>query len=110
MIARLSGIVLEKSGEAAVLDVQGVGYLVHFSVQSMGRLPPEGARAQVRCYTHVREDLGLLLMHGYRRKGKLFKYPGSVLKDCFGLKGHRVCDRANTGKCRDCLNCLTYLK
>ena len=65
---------------------------------------------ETRFYTHVREDLGLLLMHGYRRKGKLFKYPGSVLKDCFGLEGHRVCDRANTGKCHDCLNCLTYLK
>lgn len=56
MIARLSGIVVEKGAETAVLDVQGVGYLVHLSVQSMGRLPPEGSRAQVRCYTHVRED------------------------------------------------------
>lgn len=56
MIARLTGTVLEKSGDAAVLDVQGVGYRVHLSQQSMGKLPPEGARAQLRCYTHVRED------------------------------------------------------
>jgi Holliday junction DNA helicase RuvA len=56
VIASLSGTVLEKRGDAAVLDVQGVGYLVHLSLQSMGKLPPEGARAQVRCYTHVRED------------------------------------------------------
>jgi Holliday junction DNA helicase RuvA len=56
MIARLAGTVLEKRADAAVLDVEGVGYLVHLSLQSMGKLPPEGARAQLRCYTHVRED------------------------------------------------------
>jgi Holliday junction DNA helicase RuvA len=56
VIARLSGTVLEKSGDSAVLDVQGVGYRVHLSLQSMGKLPPEGGRAQRRCYTHVRED------------------------------------------------------
>ena len=56
MIARLSGVVLEKSGDSAVLDVQGVGYRVHLSLQSMAQLPPEGARAQLRCHTHVRED------------------------------------------------------
>jgi len=56
MIARLSGLVLEKRADAAVVDVQGVGYLVHLSSQSMTALPPEGGRAQLRCYTHVRED------------------------------------------------------
>jgi holliday junction DNA helicase RuvA len=56
VIARLSGTVLEKRSDGAVLDVQGVGYLVHLSLQSMAGLPPEGARAQLRCYTHVRED------------------------------------------------------
>ena len=52
----LSGIVLEKREDAAVLDVQGVGYLIHLSLQSMAHMPPEGARAQLRCHTHVRED------------------------------------------------------
>jgi Holliday junction DNA helicase RuvA len=56
VIARLSGVLVEKRPDAALLDVQGVGYLVHLSLQSMGKLPAEGARAQVRCYTHVRED------------------------------------------------------
>lgn len=56
MIARLSGTLLEKRSDSALLDVQGVGYLVHLSIQSLGQLPAEGARAQVRCYTHVRED------------------------------------------------------
>jgi Holliday junction DNA helicase RuvA len=56
VIARLAGVVIDKRADAAVLDVQGVGYLVHLSLQSIGKLPPEGARAQLRCYTHVRED------------------------------------------------------
>src|SRR2546421_9693418 len=56
MIARGSGTRLEKREDVAVVGVQGVGYEVHLSLQSMARLPPEGARAQLRCYTHVRED------------------------------------------------------
>jgi Holliday junction DNA helicase RuvA len=56
VIARLSGTVMEKRGDAAIIDVQGVGYLVHLSLQSMAGLPPEGGRTQLRCYTHVRED------------------------------------------------------
>jgi holliday junction DNA helicase RuvA len=56
VIARLSGTLIEKRGDAAVIDVSGVGYLVHVSLQSMGRLPAEGGRAELRCYTHVRED------------------------------------------------------
>jgi Holliday junction DNA helicase RuvA len=56
VIARLSGTLIEKRGDAAVIDVSGVGYLVHVSLQSMVRLPAEGGRAELRCYTHVRED------------------------------------------------------
>ena len=56
MIARLAGLLLEKRADAAIIDVQGVGYLVHLSQQSLGKLPAEGARAQLRTYTHVRED------------------------------------------------------
>jgi hypothetical protein len=64
---------------------------------------------ETRFYTNVKGDLRLLRMEGYKKKGTLFKYPGSVLQDCFALEGHRTCDRRNTGKCRDCLNCLAYL-
>jgi Holliday junction DNA helicase RuvA len=56
VIARLAGVLIEKRGDAAVVDVQGVGYLVHLSLQSLGKLPPEGGRTQLRCYTHVREE------------------------------------------------------
>ena len=56
MIARISGKLLEKRADAAVVDVGGIGYLVQVSLQSMARLPAEGTQAQLRTYTHVRED------------------------------------------------------
>lgn len=56
MIARLAGALLEKRGDVAVVDVGGVGYLVHLSLQSMARLPAEGGEVRLRTYTHVRED------------------------------------------------------
>jgi holliday junction DNA helicase RuvA len=56
VIARLSGVVLEKGESHAVLDVHGVGYLVHLSQFSLAALPPRGDAVTVRCITHVRED------------------------------------------------------
>ncbi len=56
MIARLSGKVAEKGADHAVLDVGGVGYLVHLSAVSLAALPPEGAPATLRTYTNVRQD------------------------------------------------------
>jgi len=56
VIARLTGIVAEKSDEHAVLDVNGVGYRVHLSAVSLSTLPPLGEKASLRTYTHVRED------------------------------------------------------
>ena len=56
MIAWLSGVVEEKREGAAVIDVGGVGYLVHLSAASLAALPPQGGRASLRIHTHVRED------------------------------------------------------
>jgi len=56
MIARLTGLVLEKGEDTAVLDVHGVGYLVHLSAASLLALPPRGEQASLRTITHVRED------------------------------------------------------
>jgi Holliday junction DNA helicase RuvA len=56
VIARLSGKVLEKGEGHAILDVNGVGYLVHLSQLSLAALPARGEGATVRTYTHVRED------------------------------------------------------
>ena len=55
MIAHLAGDVVEKREGAVVLDVNGVGYLVHVSQTCLATLPP-GERVRLRTYTHVRED------------------------------------------------------
>lgn len=56
MIAALRGIVLEKNLNDAVIDVNGVGYRVFFSLLGLARLPDEGQPAKVRVRTVVRED------------------------------------------------------
>lgn len=56
MIARLFGKVAEKGADHAVVDVGGVGYLVHLSAVSLAALPPTGQPATLRTYTNVRQD------------------------------------------------------
>jgi holliday junction DNA helicase RuvA len=63
MIARLSGMLIEKRGDAAVIDVGGVGYLVHVSQQSMAPLGPAGSAVELRIHTHVREEA--LQLYGF---------------------------------------------
>jgi Holliday junction DNA helicase RuvA len=56
VIARLTGTVAEKGDDHAVVDVGGVGYLVHLSAPSLASLPPRGERASLRTFTQVRQD------------------------------------------------------
>jgi holliday junction DNA helicase RuvA len=56
MIARLTGLVAEKSDGHAILDVNGVGYDVSLSAVALAALPPAGEKVSLRTYTHVRED------------------------------------------------------
>lgn len=56
MIARLSGKIAEKGADHAIVDVGGVGYLVHLSAVSLAALPPEGGAASLRTFTNVRQD------------------------------------------------------
>jgi holliday junction DNA helicase RuvA len=56
VIARLSGKVAEKGADHAILDVGGVGYLVHLSAVSLAHLPPTGQPAALRTFTNVRQD------------------------------------------------------
>jgi holliday junction DNA helicase RuvA len=56
VIARLSGKVAEKGADHAIVDVGGVGYLVHLSAVSLAQLPPQGEVATLRTFTNVRQD------------------------------------------------------
>lgn len=56
MIARLSGKLLETGDGFAVIDVGGVGYLVHLSTVTLASFPARGEAVSLRIHTHVRED------------------------------------------------------
>ena len=55
MIALLTGRVVALEDGRCVLDVNGVGYLVHASTRTLAAMPAEGA-ARVLIETQVRED------------------------------------------------------
>ncbi len=56
MIARLSGILIEKSVTQCVVDVHGVGYRVVIPLTTFYELPEIGRPAVIHIHTHVRED------------------------------------------------------
>ena len=56
MIASLAGVLGDKSTERIVVDVGGVGYAVHVSLQTFADLPPPGAEVRLLVHTEVRED------------------------------------------------------
>ncbi len=56
MIALLAGTLAEKRPERLVVDVGGVGYAVHVSLQTFADLPSAGAAVRLLVHTEVRED------------------------------------------------------
>jgi Holliday junction DNA helicase RuvA len=56
MIAYLRGRVVRVGEDHAVLDVHGVGYLVHASARSLRRLPAQGETAELLIDFHLGED------------------------------------------------------
>ncbi|RMG17968.1 MAG: Holliday junction branch migration protein RuvA [Deltaproteobacteria bacterium] len=56
MIGRLTGRVAEKTASEVIVDVGGVGYLVHASISTLAALPKVGAETTLRIHTHVRDD------------------------------------------------------
>jgi Holliday junction DNA helicase RuvA len=56
MIARLSGILIEKSITQCVVDVHGAGYRVCVPLSTFYELPEIGEPVVIHVHTHVRED------------------------------------------------------
>jgi Holliday junction DNA helicase RuvA len=56
VLASLSGTLSEKRPERLVVDVGGVGYGVHVSLQAFADLPPAGSSVRLLVHTEVRED------------------------------------------------------
>jgi holliday junction DNA helicase RuvA len=64
MIARLTGTLAELTADAAVIDVSGVGYLVHMSSRTLDALGGVGAEVMILTELQVREDQWTLFGFG----------------------------------------------
>jgi holliday junction DNA helicase RuvA len=67
VIARLTGTVLERTATAVVLDVRGVGYLVH--VTPGADIPPRGQQVTLHTSLQVREDA--MTLYGFTSAAEL---------------------------------------
>lgn len=56
MIGKLTGTLDSIAGDAALIDVNGVGYVVHAASRTIARLGPTGTPISLLIETHVRED------------------------------------------------------
>ena len=56
MIGKLRGVIDSYGESHVLLDVHGVGYLVHCSARTLQALPPTGEATTLSIETHVRED------------------------------------------------------
>ncbi|CAM3086215.1 Holliday junction DNA helicase subunit RuvA [Paracoccus aminovorans] len=57
MIGRIAGIILHRAQDQVLIDVRGVGYIVHVSERTAANLPPAGQATALYTELLVREDL-----------------------------------------------------
>jgi Holliday junction DNA helicase RuvA len=63
VIGRLTGRLASKAPDQVLLEVAGVGYLVHIPLSTFYELPEQEAPASLWIHTHVREDA--LALYGF---------------------------------------------
>ncbi|HET7714156.1 MAG TPA: Holliday junction branch migration protein RuvA [Bauldia sp.] len=73
MIARLSGILAETGADTAIVDVGGVGYLVHASARTLEALGPIGGEIVLLTELQVREDAWTLFGFGSTAERDAFR-------------------------------------
>src|SRR5438270_5098766 len=78
MIARLTGALAETSSDSAVIDVAGVGYLVHLSGRTLDALGPVGGDVLILTELQVREDAWTLFGFGSAAERDTFRVLTSV--------------------------------
>ncbi|MFL6765665.1 MAG: Holliday junction branch migration protein RuvA [Sphingomicrobium sp.] len=78
MIARLSGILAELTVDSAVIDVGGVGYLVHLSGKTLAAIGPIGGEVVILTELQVREDAWTLFGFGSTAERDAFRALTSV--------------------------------
>jgi Holliday junction DNA helicase RuvA len=78
LIARLSGTLTETAADSAVIDVAGVGYLVHLSGKTLGAVGPIGGEVVILTELQVREDAWTLFGFGSPAERDAFRALTSV--------------------------------
>ena len=56
MIGKLTGVIDETGADFAIIDVNGVGYVVQCAARTLSQLPSRGGRATLFVETQMRED------------------------------------------------------
>lgn len=74
MIGKLTGVLDSAAEDSIILDVHGVGYLVHCSARTLSALPAAGEAVSLAVETHVREDMI-----------RLYGFPSELERDWFRL-------------------------
>ena len=74
MIGKLKGVIDSYGDDTVILDVHGVGYLVHCSSRTLQSLPQPGEAAMLFIETIVREDMI-----------RLFGFASALEKDWFNI-------------------------
>ncbi|MBM6593061.1 Holliday junction branch migration protein RuvA [Microvirga pudoricolor] len=64
MIGKLKGLIDSYGDDFVIVDVGGVGYVVHCSTRTLQNLPSVGEAATLSIETHVREDM--IRLFGFR--------------------------------------------
>jgi Holliday junction DNA helicase RuvA len=78
MIARLSGSLAELNADNAVIDVAGVGYLVHLSGKTLAALGSIGSEVLLLTELQVREDAWTLFGFGSAHERDAFRALTSI--------------------------------
>ena len=99
MIARISGILLDKQPNQVVIDVQGVAYEIDVSFNSFCQMPEEGEAAVLHTHFVVREDAQLLFGFFELEERSLFRIlikvngvgPKFGLAILSGMDAHAFC-------------------
>jgi len=74
MIGKLKGIIDSYGEDFIIVDVNGVGYVVHCSARTLQALPAQGEPVTLAIETHVRED-----------QTRLFGFPSDLEREWFRL-------------------------
>lgn len=68
MIGKLKGVIDAYGEDFVIVDVNGVGYVVHCSTRTLQNLPSIGEATVLSIETHVREDL--IRLYGFRSESE----------------------------------------